>query len=259
MSGLVSLLTDWGVRPQDLLDILIVAYIIYRGLLLIQGTLAARMVISVVFLFLLMHLAESRWLELHTLSWSLRHFWSIALLSMMILFHPEIRRALARFSQNRFWWQRVGTQDEQLIDELVKAVTALASRETGALIVLERETGLQPIRELGVQIDARVSSELLRALFYPNSPMHDGAVIIREFRIASAACFLPLTKNPDLSTHFGTRHRAAIGVTEETDAIAVVVSEETGRVSVAHLGQIETLDEPGQLRERLRSLIRGRG
>jgi len=245
----------FGLRIQDVLDILVVSLIIYRSLLLIQGTLAARMIISVIFLFALMHVAESKYLQLHTLSWLLRHFWSIALLSIMILFQPEIRRAFARIGHKRLLFQRNLTQKQTLIDEIVKAATVLSNRKIGALTVLEREAGLQPIREMGVTLDAVVTSELLRTIFYPHSPMHDGAVIIRDYKIAAAACFLPLTQNPDLPPHLGTRHRAAIGVTEETDAIAVVVSEETGRISVAQMGQIEQLSGANQLNERLRQLL----
>jgi diadenylate cyclase len=244
-----------GIRPQDILDILIVAYVIYRALLLIQGTLAARMIITVVFLFLLMHASESKVLQLNALSWLLRNVWSIALLSITILFQPEIRRGLARMGRKRFLWQRGHSLDEALIEELLKAVTVLSSRRIGALIVLEGETGLQPIREMGVQIDAALTSEMLRTIFFPHSPMHDGAVIIREFRIAAASCFLPLTQNPDLPSHFGTRHRAAIGVTEETDAVSIVISEETGRVSIAHIGRIEQLPGTVELGERLRQLL----
>ncbi len=250
MEHIFSILNSISIRWQDIVDILIVSYVIYRIIILLQGTLASRMILSIIFLFFLMKISESSFFKLHTLNWLLTHFWSIAFIALIILFQPELRRALARFGYYNLFSQ--GKQkDLYVIEEITKATSTFSTKKIGALIVLERETGLEPIKDLGIKIDAIVSSELLRVIFFPNSPLHDGAVIIKDDRIDSAGCFLPLTQNPDLPIYLGTRHRAAIGITEETDAVVVVVSEERGTISICMDGKIYELNDPMELKNAL--------
>ena len=237
---------DW---LRDVLDILIVWYLIYRMILLVRGTRAAQMLIGlavVVGAFII-----SQRLELITLSWILDNLLSSIVLIIIVIFQHDIRRALSQFGRNPFWGRKAGSLEASLVEELVKAGVSLANKRIGALIVLGRKTGLNDYLESGVQIDAQVVKELIISIFLPYSPIHDGAVIVQEGRIVAAGCFLPLTVNPNVSKEMGTRHRAAIGLSEETDALVIVVSEETGRISLAIEGAIITnLDGPS-LREKL--------
>lgn len=234
---------------RDALDILIVWYVIYRMILLVRGTRAAQMLIGlagVVGAYII-----SQRLELVTLSWILDNLLSSIVLIIIVIFQHDIRRALSQFGRNPFWGKKAGSREAALVEELVKAGVSLANKRIGALIVLGRKTGLNDYLESGVQIDAQVVKELIISIFLPYSPIHDGAVIIQEGRIVAAGCFLPLTVNPNVSKEMGTRHRAAIGLSEETDALVIVVSEETGRISLAIEGAIITnLDGPS-LREKL--------
>src|SRR3989475_10292023 len=198
--------------------------------------------------------------ELYGSSWILDNFWSFWVLALIVLFQPELRRTLAHFGQSSFFQvvTRAGReQQSHLLDEVAKAAESLAGKRIGALVVLERTTGLRNYVELGVPLDALVSADLLESLFLPYSPLHDGAVFIRGTRIAAAGCFLPLSRNLQVGRALGTRHRAALGITEETDAIAIVVSEETGRVSLAVEGQMDSPVEAGGLRQRLLALLGG--
>ena len=234
---------------RDVIDILIVWYLIYRMILLVRGTRAAQMLIGlavVVGAFII-----SQRLELITLSWILDNLLSSIVLIIIVIFQHDIRRALSQFGRNPFWGRKAGSLEASLVEELVKAGVSLANKRIGALMVLGRKTGLNDYLESGVQIDAQVVKELIISIFLPYSPIHDGAVIIQEGRIVAAGCFLPLTVNPNVSKEMGTRHRAAIGMSEETDALVIVVSEETGRISLAIEGAIITnLDGPS-LREKL--------
>ena len=200
----------------------------------------------------------ARRFELYSTSWLLDNFWSFWVLALIVLFQPELRRALAQIGQSRFF-QEMGMaareQQGHLLDEVVKAADALAARRIGALIVLERSTDLRNYAELGVPLDGLVSADLLMSLFLPYSPLHDGAVFVRGKRVAAAGCFLPLSRNAQLGRAMGTRHRAALGLAEETDAVVLVVSEETGRISLAVGGHMESpLDREG-LRRRLVELF----
>ncbi|MBN2056601.1 diadenylate cyclase CdaA [bacterium] len=242
------------VRFRDLLDILIVAYVIYRVFLLIKGTIAMQMVLALGILFGLFKVSDPQYLDLKTLHWLLSNFWSIALLAVIVLFQPEIRRGLVQLGRQRFFKRSV-VQDEALIEAVGEAAGVFSSSHTGALIVFERGNGLDNIKELSTTIDAEVTSELLRTVFFPHSPLHDGAVIIKDGRLAAAGCFLPLSKNPYLSPSYGTRHRAALGITEDTDAVVVIVSEETGTMSVVHGGKLEVQDTAAQLCMTLRRLF----
>jgi diadenylate cyclase len=221
---------------RDFVDVLIVAIVIYNLLLLIRGTRAVQVLLGILFLGGFYYLA--RFARLVTLETILEKFLIVLPFAILVLFQHEIRRALSSFGRNPFW--RLATHEEgaAAFNEIVLAATTLAGRKIGALIVIERLEGLREYIENGVRLNAEVSFDLLISIFTPDTPLHDGAVIIQGDRIAAAACFLPLTLNPELSKEFGTRHRAALGISEETDAVAVVVSEETGLISVAFEGQM---------------------
>jgi diadenylate cyclase len=244
--------------PFDLraaLDILVIAALLYYLLKLFRGTRAAQMVMAIVLLVALYQLA--RWARLETVDWLLTTTLPYLAIALIVIFQPEIRRALARAGHTPKWWRLFSHHPPEVQDDLVMAAGSLAQNRTGALIVLERRTGLRTYVESGIPLDAILSYDLLLAIFRPESPMHDGAVIVREGRIAAAACFLPLSLNPLLAPPLGTRHRAAIGVTEESDAVAVVVSEENGRISLAVGGTLEANLSTTRLAERLTTLFVG--
>ncbi len=220
-----------NIRLHDILDIGIVAFIIYRIILLIKGTRAVQMLLGLA-VILALYMA-SRLGDLHTLNWFLSNFLSSIILVIVVIFQNDIRRALMHVGRNPFLGG-MGLDGESIaIDELVKACVALGSRKIGALIAIERENGIKDILESGTAIDARVSCELIRSIFMPSSPIHDGAVVVQQGRLSLAGCFLPLSRGRDLTKDMGTRHRAAVGLTELADAVVIVVSEETGNISVA--------------------------
>lgn len=221
---------------RDLIDILAVYIVVYNLLLLIRGTRAVQTLLGIAFVGLLYVVANLA--ELATLKRILESLLILLPVAAIILFQQEIRRALANFGRNPLWGLAKQRKVESTFQEVVLAATALAARRTGALIVLERLEGLRNFIENGIALDAEVNYNLLITIFSPDTPLHDGAVIIQEDRIAAAACFLPLTFDPELATDLGTRHRAALGISQETDALAVVVSEETGTISVAVEGEL---------------------
>ena len=235
------------------LDILIVAFLIYQVLVFIRGTRTVQMVLGLLLVVAFFYF--SRWARLETVSWLLAYILPSFAFAIIVIFQSEIRRALAHFGKMPFLTGFTGINRSEFYDEIVLAVTTLASNRTGALIVIERDIGLKSYIESGIAIDAALSYDLLVTVFIPGVPLHDGAVIIQNGRIAAVACFLPLTVKPRLSKELGTRHRAAIGVTEETDAVAIVVSEETGSISFAHDGEIERFLDPDTLRLRLRDVF----
>jgi diadenylate cyclase len=226
-------------EPRNLLDIVLVAVIVYAILKLARGTRAAPMAAAIAAFALLYWLAVNQ--ELATLEFVLRGALLYIGVAIIVLFQSEIRQALISIG-NRvrmpFTRRHRGQFGEGVYDEIVLAATTLASTKTGALIVIERGVGLKNVVDGGVKLDAELSYDLMVTIFNPATPLHDGAVVVRRHRIAAAACFLPLTLNPRLSKDLGTRHRAAIGITEDTDAVAVVVSEETGLISFVQAGQI---------------------
>ena len=232
------------------LDIFVVAFIIYHVLVFIKGTRAVQMVLGLALIVVFFYF--SRWIRLQTVSWILTSVLPYFVFVIVVIFQSEIRRALARFGQAPFFSGFSNINRNELYDEIVLAVNTLATNQTGALIVIERDIGLKTYIESGIAIDAALSYDLLVTVFNPAVPLHDGAVIVQNGRIAAAACFLPLTVKPRLSKELGTRHRAAIGVTEETDAVAIIVSEETASISFAHDGEIERFLDPDTLRLRLR-------
>jgi diadenylate cyclase len=235
-------------------DILVVAFLVYEFLKLIKGTRAIPMLVAVVILGVAFWVAHLE--ALKTVDWLFTTLLPYAIFALIVVFGAEIRRALARLGQ-RLSAARSGVfSGADSYEDIVLAANHFSQTLTGALIVIEREIGLRTFIESGVPLDANLSFDLLVTIFRPSAPLHDGAVIVQRGRIAAAACFLPLSMNPLLSTQFGTRHRAAIGVTEETDALSVVVSEETGSISIAVGGQIERDITVEYLRERLSELLR---
>lgn len=252
------MLQNFGHIPQlsviSIIDILVVAFLIYEFLKLIKGTRAIPMLVAVILLvgaFWLAHIEQLR-----TVDWLITTLFPYAIFALIVVFGAEIRRALARLGR-RLSTRRGGMfHASDSYEDIVLAAEQFSTTATGALIVIEREIGLRTFIESGVPLDANLSYDLLITIFRPSAPLHDGAVIVQKNRIAAAACFLPLSMNPVLSTQFGTRHRAAIGITEETDAISVVVSEETGAISIAAGGAIERDITVEYLRERLSELLR---
>jgi uncharacterized protein (TIGR00159 family) len=239
-------------RLQDAVDIGIIAFVVYRIIDLIRGTRAARMLVGLFVIFLTY--LSSQFFELYTLNWILDNFLSSVLLVIVVIFQNDIRRALTQVGTRPFFGadHRILGQD---LEEIVRAVVALASNRIGGLIVCEREVGLNEYIERGTQLDARISKELVLSTFVTSSPIHDGAMMIRKGRITAAGCFLPLTTNPNVSKTLGTRHRAAIGLTEETDAVVIVVSEEDGGISLVTDGRITRGLDAGTVRTTLQKLL----
>jgi diadenylate cyclase len=239
---------------RDILDIAIVSVLVYEVLKLIRGTRAVQMAVGAALIFGLLFLSQVANLE--TVNWLIRNAAGYLVFAAIVLFQSDIRRALAHFGRAPFFrlLTRAGAGDEG-IEEIAVAAGMLASQRVGAIIAIEREIGLRNYIEGGIPLDAMVTYDLLVTIFQPTSPLHDGAVIVQEHRVAAAACFLPLTVNPRLSRELGSRHRAAIGLTEENDAVAVVVSEETGIISLVLDGRIERGLTPDDLRQRLRKLV----
>jgi diadenylate cyclase len=236
-----------------IIDILLVALVIYEFLALIKGTRAALMLVGVAVVGFAFYF--SRLGELKTLNWLISTLLPYGVFALIVVFAPELRQALTRMGR-KITLSRAQTSEADAYDDIVLAANLFSQNQTGALIVIEREIGLRTYIESGVPLDAHISYDLLATIFRPSAPLHDGAVIVQKDRVAAAACFLPLSMNPVLSTQLGTRHRAGIGVTEETDAISVIVSEETGSISLAVGGRIERDLSVEQLRERLGGLLR---
>lgn len=244
-----------NIRVLDLVDIGIVAFIIYRIILLIQGTRAVQMLLGLA-VILVVYMA-SRVGDLHTLNWFLSNFLSSIILVIVVIFQNDIRRALMHVGRNPFFGN-TSRDESEIINELVKACIALSNRKIGALIAIERETGINDILEAGTSVDARVSSELIRSIFMPSSPIHDGALVLQQGRLTMAGCFLPLSQGAELTRDLGTRHRAAIGMTELADAVAIIVSEETGKISVAVNGGITRNLDSSSLTKVLGRLLESR-
>lgn len=238
---------------NDTVDIALVYYLFYRLLLIIKGTRAFQMLIGIGLIVLV--LIASQAFEFYTLDWLIHSFWSQIVLAVVILFQPEIRRTLARVGERHMFRSLSAVEGSKFIEETVKAVINMANKRIGALIVLERDSDLTTIVEMGTELDAKVTKEILISIFLPYSPIHDGAAIIRSGRLTAAGCFLPLTLSANISKSLGTRHRAAIGLTEESDAVVVVVSEETGEISLVLNGTIENNADAPALRKTLSELF----
>jgi uncharacterized protein (TIGR00159 family) len=246
-------------NPRNVFDILVVALIIYWLLWVAQGTRATQLIRGIVTLLAVAFLFGTTF-QLTALNWVLGQTWPVLLISLPVIFQPEIRRALEQLGQTSSWMPqlrpRSGEQADRMVGELVKAAAQLARHRYGALIVLERETGLQNYVERGVPIDGLLTRQLLINIFYPNSPLHDGAAVVRDDRIVAASVVLPLSDNTAATSQLGTRHRAALGIAEQSDAIAIVVSEETGQIAVAENGRLIRNLDAERLEEQLRELLR---
>ncbi len=224
-----------GIRVNDVFDILLVAFVIYQVFMLLYETRAIQMLKG--FIVILFFVVAAKLLELNTMTWILTGLGTIWIIAFIIVFQPELRRALVELGQNRFF-KFIFKEHGQLYREIRESAVILAKKKIGALIVLEREVNLKSFIDTGTKLDAETTSELLVAIFNTKSPLHDGAVIIREGRIAAAGCILPLTQKEDVEQMYGMRHRAAIGISEETDAITIIVSEERHTISLAIGGKI---------------------
>lgn len=254
MSWLTDLLQRPAVTWWDLLDIAIVSIVVYELLKLIRGTRAVQMAIGIAVLTGLFYMSLG--LQLETLNWLIRNFVGYVVFAAIVLLQADIRRALMHLGRAPLFRRFERSEsDDETIEELVVATNTLSAKRTGAIIVIERRIGLRNFIESGIPLDARLTYDLLVSIFQPTSPLHDGAVIVQGERVAAAACFLPLTVNPRLSRDLGSRHRAALGVTEENDSLAIVVSEETGHISLVLDGAIERNLDSERLRARLKSLV----
>lgn len=227
-----------GFRLHDLVDIVLVAFVVYRIFMILRGTHAIQMITGLLFLGVFYFL--SSYFEMFTVHWILQHFFDYLFIIIIVLFQDDLRRALAFVGKNPFVSTKAEQLDRIVVEEVAKAALQMARDRMGALIVIERETGLKNFIDTGAKLDASVRSELLYSIFIPSSPIHDGAVIVKDGKIAAAGCFLPLTKNPNVDKSFGTRHRAAIGLTEDTDAVVVLVSEEAGAAYLVKGGRISS-------------------
>ncbi len=251
---IVAAVLELNVEWRDILDILIMAYIFYRLILIIRGTRAEQLVKGLIVLLLAMIISDQAGLD--TLHWTLRQLLPVGLIAIPIVFQPELRRALEHLGRGKIfktpYWNWSAQDFDNMLDELIKAIQVLVKKRIGSLIVLERSTGLKEYIDTGISVNGVVTAELLINIFFPRSPLHDGAVIIQGNEIVAAGCYLPMTEDPNLGKELGTRHRAGIGITENSDALAIIISEETGIISVADDGVLTRyLDE-----KKLRALLK---
>ena len=244
------------IRWQDILDIGIIAFLVYRALHIVRGSRAMQMIIGLA--VILVAYVSSRALGLFTLNWILDNFLASIILVIIVIFQSDIRRALTQVGTAPLFTQaeRMVQRREDIIEEVAQAAVAMAGKHVGALIVFQREVGLNEYMEIGTRLDARVSRELLESVFLPHSPIHDGALVIQQGRVTAVRCLLPLSTNPRLKQSWGTRHRAALGVTEETDAVAVVISEQEGAVTLVVAGNVTENVDGARLRSALHDLIK---
>ncbi|MFA5575864.1 MAG: diadenylate cyclase CdaA [Tissierellaceae bacterium] len=231
-----------NMRIRDIVDIIIVALAFYKVFKLIRETRAEQLIKGIFAIFVFEKISGEGWLELYTINWILRNTMTVGVIAILIVFQPELRRGLEYIGRSSFFTKSFleikGESLSKTVEEIVEACASLSRQKIGALIVLERETGLNEVVETGTLIDGTVSSNLLINIFIPNTPLHDGAVVIKEDTIKAAACFLPLTDNMNLSKELGTRHRAALGISERSDSLSIIVSEETGSISIAENGSL---------------------
>jgi diadenylate cyclase len=247
------------IKPQflvDVIDILIVAFLFYRLFIMIKGTRASQMFVGLVIIVFASIVAQ--WFRLNALNWIVGSLKTVWVILFVILFQPELRALLTHIGQNRLVRALIRVEEYGVVAESIKAVEEMAKDRRGAIIVFERDMGLRDYAETGTKIDAAVSAELLETIFTPHSPLHDGAVVIRGDAIVAAGCILPLSQTRGLSPLLGTRHRAALGLAEETDAAVIVVSEETGAISIAHKGELKWNLDEGQLRGELAAIFNPR-
>lgn len=247
-----------NIRVRDVLDIVIVAAVLYKIFVLLRETRAEQLAKGIVILLVLTKVSE--WMQLYTINWILNGAMTVGAIALLIVFQPELRRALEYIGRSRFFSKSLieirGESLSNVVDEIVEAVASLSRQKIGGLIVMERQTGLNEVVETGTKIEGKVTSDLLINIFIPNTPLHDGAVIIKDDKIKAAACFLPLTDNNSLSKELGTRHRAALGISERSDCLAIIVSEETGAISIAENGTISRYLDSKTLRQILLDMYR---
>jgi len=243
--------TFLAIRMRDVIDIVIVAVVVYKLFTLIKETRAEQLTKGIIMLLILAKLTE--WAQLYTINWILNNAMTVGTLAILIVFQPELRRGLEYIGRSSFLTKSFleirGESLSKIVEELVDAVASLSRQKIGALIVIERQTGLNEVAETGTLIEGEVTSDLLINIFIPNTPLHDGAVIIKDDKIKAAGCFLPLTDNTGISKELGTRHRAALGISERSDSISIVVSEETGGISIAESGAISRYVDIKTLRQ----------
>ena len=238
------------IRVTDIVDIAIIAYVVYKLFSILKNTRAEQVLKGLIFVLIFASIADM--LNLNTVSWVMNQFLTVSLVFIIVVFQPELRTGLERIGRGRSIFSAdKNKRDEDSINELVLAMSSLSRQKIGALVVLERQVGLSDIIESGTNLNADISSELLINIFIPNTPLHDGAVIIRENTIAAAACYLPLSTSNTIAKELGTRHRAAIGISEKSDAVVIIVSEETGNISIAENGVINRYFDEDSLRIRL--------
>ncbi|MCX7858073.1 MAG: diadenylate cyclase CdaA [Deltaproteobacteria bacterium] len=240
-------------RWQDLVDIILIAFVVYRVLLFIKGTRAVQLLFGLLILFSFFFLAKK--IGLSAVSWILENFFTYVVLIVVIIFQDDIRRMLLVLGRSPYLKKISYVEETLFFDELTNACAILGKNKIGALIVIERKVGLEDFMEIGTRLDAEVNTELLLSIFQPNSPLHDGAVIIKEGRIRAARCILPLSLNEEGAKGLGTRHRAALGISEITDAVAISVSEERGHISYAVKGTIHFNVKPDELKKALKELL----
>jgi diadenylate cyclase len=253
--NLLNLLPD--INLINILDILVVAVLVYLLMLQLRGTRAVQLIKGLI--VLLVVATVSSWLGLYTINWIMNKIMAMVIVAIPVVFQPELRRALERLGRGKFFARHLYFLGEEaagrMTNELTRAMISMSKRKMGGLIVMEQETGIYDYMETGIKIDALVSGELLLNIFTPSTPMHDGAIIIRGDRVAAAGCFLPLSENPDLDKDLGTRHRAGIGITEHSDALVLIVSEESGIISAAHEGRLTRNLDENSLRELLTATL----
>ena len=248
-------LTPWEIF-LIFIDIMVVSFVIYKTVMLIRGTRAVQLIKGLLIIVAAFFISDL--LQLTTVNWFLKQIQLLIIVALPIVFQPELRRALEQLGRGKVFSRTLffAVEDRsRVINELVRAVQILSKKKYGVLLVIENDTGLNEFIETGVMLDGKVSAELIVNIFSPHTPLHDGAVIISGDRIAAAGCFLPLTDSPYLSKQLGTRHRAALGITEESDSVVIVVSEETGIVSIAYDGELTRYLEEKNLKEMLESLL----
>lgn len=253
---IIAAITQLDVEWLDVLDIVIMSYLFYRLILIIRGTRAEQLVKGLIVLLLAMIISDQ--VGLDTLHWTLRQTMTVGLIAIPIVFQPELRRALEHLGRGKIfkstYWSWDSHDFDNMLDELIKAIPVLVKKRLGALIVLERSTGLKEWIDTGIEVKGLVTAELIVNIFFPRSPLHDGAVIIQGNQIVAAGCYLPLTEDPNLGKELGTRHRAGIGITEHSDALAIIISEETGTISIAHDGVLTRYLDEKKLRAMLTEL-----
>jgi len=254
---IVAAILQLNVEWRDIVDIVIMSYVFYRLILIIRGTRAEQLVKGLIVLLLAMVVSDQAGLD--TLHWTLRQTMTVGLIAIPIVFQPELRRALEHLGRGKIfkptYWNWSLQDFENMLDELTKAILVLVKKRIGALMVIERTTGLKDWVDTGIPVEGLVTAELLINIFFPRSPLHDGAVIIQGNQIVAAGCYLPLTEDSNLGKELGTRHRAGIGITENSDAVAIIVSEETGIISIAHDGVLTRYLDEKKLRAVLAELL----